>query len=47
MFAQVTKLEGDELGVTQILDVSEAFLSKKFSGVAKKLVSITSYMCVV
>ena len=36
---QVTKLEGDELGVARILDISEGYLSKKYSGLASKLVS--------
>ena len=35
----MTRLEGDELGVAQVLDISEAYLSKKFTGVASKLVS--------
>ena len=41
----MTKLEGDELNVAQILDISKAYLSKKFSGVASKLVSIMICVC--
>ena len=36
----MTKLEDDELGVARVLDISEGYLSKKYSGVASKLVSI-------
>lgn len=45
----MTRLESDELSVAQILDVSEGYLSKKFSGVASKLVSHSAvyywYVC--
>jgi len=38
VFQQFTKLDDNELKVARVLDISEGYLSKMFSGVANKLV---------